>query len=235
MARMQSMFSALTILRIVQFVLTVITLGLTASTVNSENTITSYYGFRSTSSSIDNFAVFCSVWSLLVIAYMIFAPLYLAVIAVPIISLVVDVITTIFWFSAWIALASQWAPFGRCGGWSGCKTGKASIAFACFTWLAFLASTILIILSALPYFKSNSFSSRSAPFLEGGAFPTTSAPAPGTTGPVGAPRDGENIDLEANQSNKEQFSPEVSYNAPPVAEPVHPHNVNSPPVAGTGI
>lgn len=86
-----------------------------------------------------------------------------------------------------------------------------------------MASTILIILSAVPYFKSNTGLTVRAPALVGGAFPSGAATtAPPAVGAEGA----QAVDLEAQPSQKEVVSPHVS-NTDEV--------VNSPPVAGTAI
>lgn len=207
--------TAILIVRIVQAALAIIVLGLSAATINgTENRFYSFYY------NIDAYSVFCSVWTLLIVSYFIFCPIYFKVVAIPIAVLIIEIITNIFWFANWIALASLWGP-GSCRGISWCQTGKASIAFACFTWLAFVGSTILISLSAVGYSKNNSFSTRDST-LVGGEFPQSSTGpvvAPVVEAPVVAP---ENIDLEANISNKERFTPEASQ-----TEPIPP--------AGTGI
>lgn len=208
-------YSPILIVRVIQIILAILVLALSANTIHgTEN----YYGF-SFYFTIDGYSLFCSIWTLLVVGYFIIAPMFVSVIAIPILGFVIEIITTIFWFSAWIALATLWGP-GSCRSISWCSTGKASIAFACFTWLSFMATTILIIISSLPYFHSKGFSQR-IPFEVGGTFPHVTQPA---TGPSVAPGNSNNIDLEAHPSNKEQFTPEVSHN-----------NNNAIPPAGTGI
>lgn len=80
-----------------------------------------------------NFLIFCSVWSLLVIAYLLLAPRFAPApffhrYAPPALL----VVTTIFWFAGAIAAAAALgAP--RCHG-SVCRSWQAGIAFAWFIW-----------------------------------------------------------------------------------------------------
>lgn len=205
------------IIRIVQAVLSVLVLGLEAFTVSEVNSY--YWGWYGGGSSIDNYAIFCSVWSLLVIAYMVFAPKLIPQLALPVLSLGIDMLTALFLFACWIALASQWGP-GRCIT-SGCHTAKAAIAFSCFLWVAYMYTTVMSLLAALKYFKGSGVGNKT-PFLVGGEFPP---PASATSGPIDREmqQHNEDIDLEANMSTKEHAaSPEVTAD----------HTV---PVAGTHI
>jgi accessory gene regulator protein AgrB len=80
-----------------------------------------------------NFVVFCSVWSLLVLAYVGLAPVYAASIYRSVAALGALVVTAIFWFAGAIAEAVA-VGTQHCGGWSACHTAQASIAFSFFLW-----------------------------------------------------------------------------------------------------
>ena len=103
--------------------LSIIELGLTAHVANRT------YGHIDT----NNFLVFCSVWSLLVLAYLILAPRFAPPpffhrFAPPALL----VVTTIFWFAGAVAAAADLgAP--RCHDGL-CRTFQAAIAFAFFIW-----------------------------------------------------------------------------------------------------
>lgn len=104
-------------------VLSIIELGLTAYVANATN------GFIDS----NNFLVFCSVWSLLVLAYLLLAPRFAPPpffhrLAPP----AVLAVTTLFWFAGAIAAAAYLgAP--RCHN-SVCSSLQAAIAFGFFIW-----------------------------------------------------------------------------------------------------
>ncbi len=80
--------------------------------------------------------LFSSVWSLLVLGYLFFVPMYYARFFQGLAALAVESITMIFWFAGSIALAAYWgAP--KCGGNKFCGSVEAAIAFGFFLWVAF--------------------------------------------------------------------------------------------------
>ena len=206
--------SSVLILRIVQVLNTILVLGLSANTVHGTRSATryfsSYYYTYSYYNGTDAFTIFLAVWSLLVLAYLLLAPMFLSAIAIPIVSLVIELITMIFWFSDWIALAALWGPFS-CGGVNFCGTGKASAAFAAVNWVLFLATFILIVIKSVPFIKSGVFSTKER-FAIGGILPTVVA-AP-TAADI-EQQQAAGVDLDTNLSNKEVFSPQNTLDVSP--------------------
>jgi len=122
-------------LRIVQGILAIICLGLTAYVANSW----SYYWYIGTPSSIA-FMLFTSVWTLLALVYLIVAPMKFPTAAHKFAVLAVEALTMLFWFAAFIAVAVLVS--GICYGHV-CDSGKAAAAFGAFAWLTFAATTTL--------------------------------------------------------------------------------------------
>jgi hypothetical protein len=237
-------YSLILILRIVQVLNTILVLGLSANTVHGTRSISrSYSGYYYTYSyynATDAFTIFLAVWTLLVLAYLLLAPVVLPVTAIPILSLIIELITVIFWFSDWIALAALWAPFS-CGGVSYCGTGKASAAFAAVNWVLFLATFVLIIVKSVPFLKSGLVSTKER-FAIGGILPSVAAPPVPTTTDIEQQQAG-GVDLDTNLSNKETFSPQNTLDTSPNTgfntqqqpqELQQPNDVNVPP-AGTNL
>lgn len=114
-------FGITTILTGVLAIFSIIILGLTGYVANV---------LDSGSPDSNNFLIFCSVWSLLVLAYLLVAP------RLPFfnhyIPLAVLAVTTIFWFAGAIA-AAAWLGAPRCH-WSVCRSLQAAIAFSFFNW-----------------------------------------------------------------------------------------------------
>lgn len=114
------MFGVTPILSGVIAVFSIIVLGLTGYVANVTD---------STPSS-NNFLIFCSVWSLLVVAYLLVAP------RLPFfnkwVPIAVLAVTVIFWFAGSIA-AAAWLGTPSCH-WSGCRSLQAAIAFSFFIW-----------------------------------------------------------------------------------------------------
>ena len=85
--------SSVLILRIVQVLNTILVLGLSANTVHGTRStaryFSGYYYSYSYYNGTDAFTIFLAVWSLLVLAYLLLAPMFLSVIAIPIVSLVI--------------------------------------------------------------------------------------------------------------------------------------------------
>lgn len=223
MAKIQ--FTPVLILRIAQVANTILILGLSANTIHGTRSITRGFYSYSYYNDTDAFTVFLTVWTLLLLTYQFLAPLFLSAIAKPIISLSLELVTVIFWFCDWIALAALWAPF-RCHNVSFCSTGKASAAFAAINWALFLATFVLIVLRSKNFIKHGILSMRE-PFEFGGVLPIQSTVAP----PAATATDIEHqqvsgIDLDTNLSNKETFSPQPTVDTLPAT-----NNVNTQPAS----
>ncbi|KAF2661010.1 hypothetical protein K491DRAFT_687809 [Lophiostoma macrostomum CBS 122681] len=129
-------------LRAVQVVFSIIVLGLTAYVVNA---FTSPYGYDWSPDSVD-FLLFCSIWTLLAVAYLVVAPSRFPNLAHKYAILGVEAITMIFWFAGWVAVATLWGDWhcGSHGGW--CGAGTAAIVFGAFIWLTFVFTTVMAAL-----------------------------------------------------------------------------------------
>ncbi|KAF2179468.1 hypothetical protein K469DRAFT_741555 [Zopfia rhizophila CBS 207.26] len=135
-------FTFITPLRIVQCVLTIIVLGLTAYVVDAWNGPFNY----SWSPSSVNFLLFTSVWTLLAVAYLAITPVHFPNLAHKWAVVAVEAITMIFWFAGWVAVAALWGDIG-CGSRSGvCGAGTAAIVFGAIEWLTFVATTVMAAL-----------------------------------------------------------------------------------------
>jgi hypothetical protein len=125
------------------------------------NTVVSVYdnSFWSRSPHEVNFLLFCSLWSLLVLAYVGLVPLYATRLFHKLASLVLLTITTIFWFAGSVALA---ADFGspECHGSRLCGSIKASIAFGFFSFALF---AFLTALDAMEAMRSRGHATTAAP------------------------------------------------------------------------
>jgi len=123
-------------LRIVQAVLAIIILGLTAYIVDVT------WG---TPDSV-NFMLFTSVWTLLAVVYLTVTPTYFPALAHKYVVLALEAITMIFWFAAWVAVATLWGDWS-CGSRGGvCGAGTAAIVFSAIEWLTFVATTVMAAL-----------------------------------------------------------------------------------------
>ncbi|KAK8199981.1 uncharacterized protein BKA78DRAFT_291546 [Phyllosticta capitalensis] len=105
-------FNWLLPLRITQAVFTIIVLGLVAFV---SNWWTSHW--FATSPAEVNFLIFTSVWTILVLAYLIIAPWKVPVAANKYAILAVEALTMLFWFAGFIAIA-VWLD-NRCEGCNG--------------------------------------------------------------------------------------------------------------------
>lgn len=95
-----------------------------------------------------NFMVFNSVWSLLVLAYVGIVPIYMTGWFHKLAALVLNSLTTIFWFAGSIALAVATPSRGYYdNGWI--HTMRASVAFGFFLWALFMFLTVLDALESL--------------------------------------------------------------------------------------
>ena len=118
-------------LRAVQALFSIIVLGLTAYIIDA------YRGPQGgwSPDSVD-FMLFCSLWTLLVVAYLVLAPTRFPAAAHKYAIIAVEAVTMIFWFAAWVAVASWWGNVWHPRGghhpvWS---SGVAAIVFSAFIW-----------------------------------------------------------------------------------------------------
>ena len=94
---------------------------------------TSPYGYSWSPNSV-NFLLFCSVWTLLAVAYLVIAPSRFPQLAHKYAIAAVEAITMIFWFAGWVAVATLWGD-AHCGSAGGpCGAGTAAIVFGAFIW-----------------------------------------------------------------------------------------------------
>ncbi|KAG6009196.1 hypothetical protein E4U21_003049 [Claviceps maximensis] len=130
--------------------LDIICLGLLGYAVNAWS---NYFNFfrRTSSPSSANFMLFNTIWTLLVLVYLVLIPrlaaaLYLSVVAVALLG-----ITTIFWFAGSIALAS-FLGVGNCGGdfCSVYQAAQAATAFGFFIWIML---TVLLVFEGLAFWR----------------------------------------------------------------------------------
>ena len=116
-------------------VFAVIVLGLSAYTTD----VTRHYEAA-------DFLVFCSVWSLVVLAYLLLMPIYFpdfhnrwAVVGT-------EGVTMILWFAGFIAMAASieklWCIGDKC---TVLGTAKAAAAFGAFSWAVWAATFALIV------------------------------------------------------------------------------------------
>ncbi|ODQ67375.1 hypothetical protein NADFUDRAFT_81872 [Nadsonia fulvescens var. elongata DSM 6958] len=148
------MIKIITFFRIIQFILAVIVLALSAATIN--NTLNGYEG-------VDAFSIFCAILTGITVVYFIARDEYRKYKKTTLVVTGLELINNVFWFANFIALAAKRGP-GTCTDLrffdnnnnsvvlesdNGCRTGKASIAFAAFTWATFIITSWLIIRARL--------------------------------------------------------------------------------------
>ncbi|KAF2750125.1 hypothetical protein M011DRAFT_396754 [Sporormia fimetaria CBS 119925] len=122
-------------LRGVQALFSIIVLGLTAYLVDDAR-----HWWWSSPDSVD-FLLFTSVWTLLVVAYLVLVPSRFPQFAHKYAILAVEAVTMIFWFAGWVAVAALWGDT-RCRHSTWCSCGIAAIIFGALTWLTFVATTV---------------------------------------------------------------------------------------------
>jgi len=128
-------------LRIAQAILAIIVLGLTGYVANWWSNY-----WHALSPSQINFLLFCAVWSVLVLLYLIIVPWRFSntVAHHKFAILAAEAVTMLFWFAGFIALAvflSDRVCFGHV-----CSAAKAAAVFGAFEWLLFAATTAMAIL-----------------------------------------------------------------------------------------
>ncbi|KAL1867199.1 hypothetical protein Plec18167_008740 [Paecilomyces lecythidis] len=118
--------------RAVQAIFAIIVLGLTAYVISAFDDV--YFDF---SSDTLNFMLFTSVWTLLVATpYLALSPVYVPQLAHRFAVVGMEVVTTIFWFAAFIALATLLPPPEACHT-SPCRSAQAATVFGAFEWALF--------------------------------------------------------------------------------------------------
>ncbi|KAL5355447.1 marvel domain-containing protein [Aspergillus floccosus] len=126
--------------RAIQVVFAIIILGLTAYIISVATG-----GYSDTV----NFMLFNSIWTAFVATpYLAAGPILVPNFPHRWIVPAVEIITTIFWFAGFIALAAMLPPPRYCH--SGpCNAGQAASAFGAFEWALFLATSVYSTLAAL--------------------------------------------------------------------------------------
>jgi hypothetical protein len=122
-------------IRITQCILVLIVLGLTSYCVN----IT--VGFSQAA-----FLVFTSVWTFILLIYLLITPLYFPNLHNRWAVVVAEAITVIFWFSGFIAIAIQSNRLVCI--YTGCHligATKAAAVFSAFSWIAWSLSFALVV------------------------------------------------------------------------------------------
>ena len=93
------------------------------------------YGYNWSPASVD-FMLFCSLWTLLAVAYLLLVPTRFPRFAHKFAIAAVEFITMIFWFAAFVAVAVRWnnAWWGYGGKGTFYSCGVAAIVFSAFLW-----------------------------------------------------------------------------------------------------
>jgi len=125
-------------LRAAQGLLCIIILGLMAYVVSD-------WSIWRGSPAENNFLLFCSVWTILALAYLTIAPVKFATAAHKYGILAAEFLTMVFWFAGFIAVAVLLTDTG-CRRWGPCRAATAATVFAAFEWLLFAATFIMAAL-----------------------------------------------------------------------------------------
>ncbi|KAF1839324.1 hypothetical protein BDW02DRAFT_148118 [Decorospora gaudefroyi] len=118
-------------LRGVQVVFSIIVLGLTAFIVSE------YVNWSP--ASVD-FMLFTSIWTLLVLIYLTLAPSRFPRAAHKFAIMGVEALTMLFWFAAFVAVATYWADQWWAGRGTFYNCGITAIVFSALTWVTFVAT-----------------------------------------------------------------------------------------------
>jgi hypothetical protein len=82
--------------------------------------------------------LFTAIWTLLAVAYLVFAPTRFPRAAHKFAILGVEALTMLFWFAAWVAVAALWGDWykpARSGSYWSTGVSNAPVRFACETLL----------------------------------------------------------------------------------------------------
>ncbi|KAF2155880.1 hypothetical protein K461DRAFT_274920 [Myriangium duriaei CBS 260.36] len=144
-------------IRAVQFVFTIIVLGLTGHVVDL-----AYYW----SPSEVNFLLFTSIWTMLVLIYLIVTELKFSQYAHKFAVFGLEFVTMIFWFAGFIALAVLLSDSGcdRAHGNGVCSELQAAAVFGAFNWVLFAITTTMATIHVLR--TRNSGGSAPAPEMQ---------------------------------------------------------------------
>lgn len=143
-------------LRAVQAVLAIIILGLTAYAIDKFN---GAWWNGDWSPGSFRFLLFCSLWTLVALIYLILAPWKFPSAAHKFAILAVESVTNIFWFAGWIAVAA-WLGDVDCHSGTVCGSLKAATVFGAFEWLCFGAT---LALSAIHVYRTRGTQETEAP------------------------------------------------------------------------
>ncbi|TVY85597.1 hypothetical protein LAWI1_G008674, partial [Lachnellula willkommii] len=105
--------------------------------VNSWSFHSYYYQYYSYSPSQANFLLFCSIWTILILAYLVLAPVRFPRAAHKYGILAAEAVTMIFWFAGFIALAVLLGDLGCGSHWGVCRAAEAAVVFGAFEWWVF--------------------------------------------------------------------------------------------------
>jgi hypothetical protein len=132
-------------LRIAQAIFAIIELGLTAygnPPLQPNSLCTNFLtvihqwdkSYYYSSPSQANFLLFCSIWTLLALIFLILAPLRFPSLAHKYALLAVDAVTMLFWFAGFIAFTVLIDDWGCGKRWTYCRVGQAAVVFGAFEW-----------------------------------------------------------------------------------------------------
>lgn len=125
-------------LRGVQFLLNIIAMGLIGHVVD----------FFSDSPSRVSFFLFTTIWTLFALVFLIAVPRFMPNMAKPLLLLPIEVVTVIFWFAAWVALAAWIADVDDLGCPNWCRVTRAAVVFGAFENLLWIVTAVLTALKA---------------------------------------------------------------------------------------
>ncbi|EHA28612.1 hypothetical protein CBS63078_8702 [Aspergillus niger] len=122
--------------RVIQAIFGIIVLALTAY----------YISWFAYSSDSPNFMLFVACWTAFIATpYLALAPVFFPQLAHRIVIPAVEVITMIFWFAGFIALAVFLPPAEACH-WSRCSALQAATVFGALEWVLFLVTSVFAVL-----------------------------------------------------------------------------------------
>ncbi|KAK6353392.1 hypothetical protein TWF696_005358 [Orbilia brochopaga] len=209
-------FSPILGIRIGQALLSIIVLGLDAYAISAFNKTES-----GSSPSSMNFVIFCCIWTWLSLAYILVTPRFLPRLHDKFIILGVEALANIFWFSGFVAVAAYVGDHNISCPEAVCGSIKATIAFSCFEWLAWLASLVLVCLSV---FKGRSMFG-ALPMMEAQHAPLNSAAAMGIESAYPGPGGYDNSISGGTPMGFNPMETPAPYSATNTPAPYDPHYI----------
>ena len=91
----------------------------------------------------ENFLLFCSVWTILALVYLVIAPLHFPTAAHKFGILAAEFLTMLFWFAGFIAVAVLLTDIGCSRYWGVCRASEAATVFAAFEWYASFQDSLM--------------------------------------------------------------------------------------------